>query len=92
MKRSQSANELDLHDNQKKKNKKNKNKTRSSATLEHIAIPLNNEIENRSYSDVDYLPLMPGALSPSINHDKALPNHGNEFWFSSLIKEFLFCY
>jgi hypothetical protein len=81
MKRTQSANELNVNNNEKKKKKKNKKKERSSATLDELVVDSNisptiNQI-NKSYSDIDYFPMMPGALSQSINHQKTSTSHGN---------------
>lgn len=82
MKRTQSANELDLNDNKKKIKKKNKKKERSSSsTLDQILMSSNTSPINKSYSDVDYFPLMPGALSQSNNHGRTLQ-------FYSFIKYF----
>ncbi|CAF3994884.1 unnamed protein product [Rotaria sordida] len=74
MKRTQSTNELNLNNNDNKKKKKKKNKEMSSSTLDGLALvsntsPTTNRI-NKSYSDIDYFPLMPEALFQSNNHDK----------------------
>jgi hypothetical protein len=83
MERTQSANELNMNNNQNKKKKKNaKKKTKSSLTLDELVHASNtsstvNQI-NKSYSDVDYFPMMPGALSPSNNHDKISKDRGRK--------------
>jgi len=86
MKKTQSANELSTNKNENKKTKKKKKKQRSSSTVDEFDIASNssptiNQI-NKSYSDVDYFPMMPGALSQSINHDKRLRNRGKNSFFS----------
>ncbi|CAF1124857.1 unnamed protein product [Rotaria sp. Silwood1] len=75
MKKSESSNDLNVNNNnENKKKKKKKNKERSSLNQDELIIssnapPIVNRI-NISYSDVDYFPMMPGALSQSVNHDK----------------------
>ncbi|CAF1112677.1 unnamed protein product [Rotaria sordida] len=79
MNKTESTNDLNVNNNENKKKNKNKNKNkkknkkRSSLTQDEFsfcsnALPIVNQI-NKSYSDVDYFPMMPGALSKSINND-----------------------
>ncbi|CAF0871021.1 unnamed protein product [Adineta ricciae] len=68
--RSQSNNELNGNSHEKKKEKKKKRSIamKSSSTLNELdTIP----IQNQSYSDVDYFPMMSGAFSQQSNdHNK----------------------
>jgi hypothetical protein len=61
--------------------KKNKKKQRSSSNLDQIVNHSNIPTINKSYSDVDYFPMMPGALSQSINHNKSSKTHGKNLLF-----------
>ncbi|UJR29502.1 hypothetical protein I4U23_010719 [Adineta vaga] len=67
--RSQSNDELSIDNNGKKKQKKKKKNTiKSSSTLN--VLDTSSPIENQSYSDVDYFPMMAsGTLSQSVNQN-----------------------
>ncbi len=80
IKRTQSADELNVNNNEDKKKKKKKKKEKSLSTLNQIdntsnSSPVTIQI-NQSYSDVDYFPMMPGALLRSMNHQEISPNSG----------------
>jgi len=81
IKRTKSTNELDIQNNENKKMKKNKKKQRSSLNIDQIVNDSNISTINKSYSDVDYFPMMPGALSQSVNHDKTSTNKGKNYLF-----------
>ncbi len=81
IKRTKSTNELDIQNNENKKMKKNKKKQRSSLNIDQIVNDSNISTINKSYSDVDYFPMMPGALSQSINHDKTSTNDSKNYFF-----------
>jgi len=81
IKRTKSTNELDIQNNENKKIKKNKKKQRSSLNIDQIVNDSNISTINKSYSDVDYFPMMPGALSQSVNHDKTSTNKGKNYLF-----------
>jgi hypothetical protein len=85
MKRTQSSNELNMNNNENKKKKKNKKKNKSSLTLNELVHASNNPPTiNQSYSDIDYFPMMPGALSRSNNHDKISNDRGKNNLINSL--------
>ncbi|CAF3068552.1 unnamed protein product [Rotaria socialis] len=78
LRKSQSTNDINVNSNVKKKKKKKnkKDKERCSSTVDALNVssnvsPMDNLI-NRSYSDVDYFPMMPGRLFQSMNRDKKL--------------------
>ncbi|CAF1363839.1 unnamed protein product [Adineta steineri] len=81
IKRSQSTNELDNNNNneKKKQKKKKKNKFNSSSTVDALVHPSTisstSETINKSYSDVDYFPMMCGTTSQSNKHDKTSTNN-----------------
>ncbi|CAF4013235.1 unnamed protein product [Rotaria magnacalcarata] len=81
LRKSQSTNDINVNSNVKKKKKKKnkKDKERCSSTVDTLNVsssvsPMSNLI-NRSYSDVDYFPMMPGPLCQSMNRDKQLTSH-----------------
>ncbi|CAF2587997.1 unnamed protein product [Rotaria sp. Silwood2] len=73
MKKSHSSNDLNVNNNENKKKKKKKTKERCSLNPDELILsanssPIVNQV-NKSYSDVDYFPMMPGALSQSMKYD-----------------------
>jgi hypothetical protein len=74
IKRAQSADQLDVNNNEDKKKKKKKKKEKCLSTLSDSSSPIGQI--NQSYSDVDYFPMMPGALSQLINRQETSRNSG----------------
>jgi hypothetical protein len=89
MKRTKSANELNIDKKTKKKKKEKSSSTLDGLVLASNTSPTFDRI-NKSYSDVDYFPMLPGALSPSINPDITSTNRGKNSCFVFYLNAFLF--
>lgn len=80
MKKTQSTNDLDVNHHENRKKNKKKKKERCSSAWDEFAVPSNtsqmvNRI-NKSYSNVDYFPMMAGAFSRSIGNSKTSIHNG----------------
>ena len=71
----------------KKKKKKKKSQSKEiSSSVDHFPNVLSDiSPVNRPYSDVDYFPLMPGALSHPINQQRISTHSGKDIVFSFFV-------